>query len=142
MKKLFVVFVMSAAAICAQTAPVKKSPAKAVAPAKADGPGLPTGAVADGPYTWKYTDAKGGKWIYRQTPFGLVKMEDKPAPVVVDAEVGRGIKVDDLGDRVHFERATPFGQQSWTKKKTELTDEEKAFMAAKSIAPVATAEKQ
>ena len=27
---------------------------------------------------WHYTDAQGKKWIYRKTPFGVSRMEDKP----------------------------------------------------------------
>jgi hypothetical protein len=37
------------------------------------------------------------------------------------------VAVTDLGDSYRFEKKTPFGQSSWTRKKSELTDEEKAY---------------
>jgi hypothetical protein len=35
----------------------------------------------------------------------------------------------DLGDSVQFQRPTPFGPQKWVRKKSELTDDEKAALA-------------
>src|SRR5438128_1018620 len=40
---------------------------------------LPAGAVMVEPGTYTFTDAQGKKWIYRKTPFGLARLEDKPA---------------------------------------------------------------
>ena len=37
------------------------------------------------------------------------------------------IAVTDLGDSFRFEKKTPFGASTWTRKKSELTDEEKAL---------------
>src|SRR2546423_15611922 len=39
---------------------------------------LPPGAVQVSSGTYTFTDAKGTKWIYRQTPFGLTRAEEKP----------------------------------------------------------------
>lgn len=90
-------------------------------------PTLPKGAVQVDAYSYRYTDSKGVKWLYRQTPFGLVKLEDKPAAPVVEDPTPT--TVTDLGDSVKFERKTPFGLQSWTKKKADLTDEDKALIS-------------
>lgn len=86
---------------------------------------IPPGAKEVGPYTYRYTDAKGKKWIYRQTPFGVVRIEDAPA-VAAPAGPPPPIKVVEDGDVYHFEMPTPFGPQKWTKKKTDLNDNEKA----------------
>ena len=96
----------------------KKTTAPTIEPLK-----LPPGAVQVDAVTYTYTDAKGKKWIYRQTPFGLSRAEDKPvepnvAPVNIPAT--------DSGDSVKFERPGPFGVYRWEKKKTELTDDERA----------------
>lgn len=119
MKKTLVIFAFAAMALGAQD--------KAPAQEKARPAGLPASAVASDPYTWRYTDAKGTKWLFRQTPFGLSKMEDKPAAAVVEAKP-TPTTVTDLGDSVKFSRKTPFGAQTWTKKKADLTDEEKALL--------------
>src|SRR5437899_2397586 len=39
---------------------------------------LPAGATMVEPGTYTFTDAQGKKWIYRKTPFGLARLEDKP----------------------------------------------------------------
>ena len=51
----------------------------------------------------------------------------------------RPIKVEDLGETLRFHRQTPFGPVTWTRKKTELTEEETAAWT-KSAAKAGTAE--
>src|SRR5712664_2444802 len=46
---------------------------------------LPAGATLVEPGTYSFTDAQGKKWIYRKTPFGLARMEDKPADTAAPA---------------------------------------------------------
>lgn len=94
---------------------------------------IPADAVEAGPSTWKYTDRDGKKWIYRKTPFGVVRVEDvpeseKPVPAGPEQRT-KSWKVTDLGDKVAFENASPFGPQKWTKKKSELNEDEKAALA-------------
>ncbi|MEO7142519.1 MAG: hypothetical protein ABI165_03360 [Bryobacteraceae bacterium] len=91
---------------------------------------LPDGAKEVAPYTYKWTDRQGKKWVYRQTPFGFSRQEDKPAPATAPepAAAGRQTIVVEDGDVVHFERATPFGSAKWTKPKSELTADEKALL--------------
>ena len=47
------------------------------------------------------------------------------APVV---EPVVAVSTTDLGDSVQFVRQTPFGPQKWTKKKTDLTENEKDYL--------------
>ncbi|HLJ17669.1 MAG TPA: hypothetical protein VKV15_24445 [Bryobacteraceae bacterium] len=89
---------------------------------------LPPDAKEVQPYTYKWTDPQGKKWIYRQTPFGLVRLEDKPAaPPVENPTLSRISAVED-GNVVHFERETPLGKQKWTKEKSDLTADERAAL--------------
>ncbi len=131
MKKIFALCVIGASLLSAADKKANPKPAAKPAPAASSAPAsqvLPAGAVEAGPYAWTYTDAKGGKWIYRQTPFGLVKLEDKP-DVAPAPESGTPVLVTDMGETIKFEKATPFGSHKWTKSKADLTDEEKALMA-------------
>ena len=85
MKLFFVVFA-SALALTAspQAQPQKtdasKSSAKA-APKVTDGSkpmAIPADAVKDADGDFHYTDPQGKKWIYRKTPFGVVRLDDSP----------------------------------------------------------------
>src|SRR5579863_1810724 len=94
--------------------------------------GLPKSAVQVEPNLYRYTDAHGKSWLTRRTPFGFSTWEDKPAPPqpAAQADSAPPIKATDLGDTVRFERQTPFGMSKWLRKKSELTDEEKGWLAA------------
>ena len=60
-----------------------------------------------------------------RTPFGYVKKRKvekpaeppKPSKPLVDVRV--------VGDKVTFQRKTPFGMQSWTRSRNELSDDER-----------------
>jgi hypothetical protein len=105
------------------------------APAKANAAvTIPAGAVETQPGTFAYTDANGKKWIYRKTPFGIARLEDKAAdakPVISAHESpGKGfvVKATEDGDVVHFERPSPFGPYKWNRAKSELNDEERGWL--------------
>jgi hypothetical protein len=89
---------------------------------------IPPGAVQLEPFLYRYTDAQGKTWMYRRTPFGVSKWEDKPdaGPVVKTPDP---VTATDLGDSVRFERKTPFGTTHWVRKKSELTADEQATLA-------------
>jgi hypothetical protein len=89
---------------------------------------LPAGAKQVELGTYTFTDAQGKKWIYRKTPFGLARLEDKPAASSAPAAAasGDGIVAKEDGDTIRFERPGPFGTYRWQKKKSELADDEKA----------------
>jgi hypothetical protein len=88
---------------------------------------IPAGAVEFEPGSYRATDAAGKTWIYRKTPFGVARMEDKPdvkrAEPPAEEEY---IKVTEAGDTLKFERPSPFGTYKWEKKKSEITDKERA----------------
>jgi len=107
----------------AQTAAKKPTPAPSAT-------ALPAGAVLTAPGTYSYTDPQGKKWIYRRTPFGVVRLDDSPerAAAKTAAVNGAGIKATEDGDTVHFERQGPFGLWKWDKKKSELDETEKAAL--------------
>jgi hypothetical protein len=92
-------------------------------------PALPKEAVAISPGTYTYTDAQGKKWIFRQTPFGLAKFEDRERPATDPESDQKRIaqtKAFDDGEFVRFERPGPFGVYHWKQKKTDLNAVEKA----------------
>jgi hypothetical protein len=97
---------------------------------------IPEGAKLVEPNTYRFTDSSGKTWMYRQTPFGISRWEDSPAPAAPQlAPQTQPTTVTDLGDSVRFERKTAFGVSQWVRKKTELTDEEKALIEKNSIEP-------
>src|SRR3954470_24694256 len=112
-----------------QAQPRKKAEAKkkSTPPAELT---LPAGATMVEPGTYTFTDAQGKKWIYRKTPFGLARLEDKPADsTAAPAPVaGMATTATEDGDTVRFERPGPFGTYRWQKKKTELDDDERAAL--------------
>jgi hypothetical protein len=92
---------------------------------------VPKGAIEIEPNLFRYTDSYGKVWLARRTPFGLSTWEDKPAPPapVVAPDTAPPVKATDLGDNVRFVKNSPFGVSTWVKKKSELTDEEKDWLA-------------
>jgi hypothetical protein len=99
-------------------------------------PTVPAGAQEVGSNLYRYTDQQGKVWMYRKTPFGVSKWEEKPGEQTPQAEppASAGTTMTDLGDSVQFQRATPFGLQKWTRKKSEMTDDEKAAFATQEHA--------
>ena len=90
---------------------------------------LPAGATMVEPGTYTFTDAQGKKWIYRKTPFGLARLEDKPADTTAAAPSASLVTTaTEDGDTVRFERPGPFGMYRWQKKKTELDADERAAL--------------
>lgn len=116
----------------AQTAAPKLTPEQKKA---AQLPTVPAGATQVGPNLYRYTDPQGKTWMYRKTPFGVSKWEDQPVEQPPVPETPASITAKDLGDSVQFERATPFGPERWVRKKSELSDLEKAALAKQQAAP-------
>ncbi len=122
----------------------------------ANPPGVPKEARETSPGQYSFRDSSGKTWIYRQTPFGIQKAEDKgdkpaesaaaskteekPAPAPGTAMPtpfgqtrSRGavpVRVTEKGDTLEFERQTPFGAQRWSRSKSELTETEKQLWEA------------
>jgi hypothetical protein len=92
---------------------------------------LPAGAKEIEPGLYRYTDANGKNWIYRETPFGLSRGEEVASPAAsssASSSDSRPVVVTDLGDSYRFETKTPFGTSGWVRKKTELSAEEKTLV--------------
>ena len=62
----------------------------------------------------------GKKYVQRQTPFGVAKVEDK------GDEQAANMRAFEEGDNIRFERPTPFGVARWVRKKSELNEMERA----------------
>ena len=121
--KLLIAFLFSLTLLLAADQPSKKA-----APVT-----IPSSAVKSEDGSYRYTDSYGKKWIYRKTPFGVMRLEDKP----VSANAAEKLQDDrtrliestsaiEEGDAIRFERAWPFGRTQWQRKKTELNDVERA----------------
>lgn len=113
------------AAMCfgADTPPATKAEAP---PAAAKVAGVPAGAVETEPGVYRLTDHDGKAWIYRKSPFGVMRIEDKTVQSDTNDKSLQDIKAVEDGDTIRFERPTPFGPFRWQKKKTELNETEKA----------------
>ena len=91
------------------------------------------------PGVYRFVDKTGKTWLIRRTPFGVMKTEEtKEARSAIDMKLKDAPDKPDFeaveeGDTVRFTRSTPFGVQSWKKKKTELSaTEKKALEQSKS----------
>jgi hypothetical protein len=107
-----------------------------------DSPTIPPDAVAAGDGSFRYTDKAGKRWIYRKTPFGISKAEEKPDVQPVPQIAGDPTKTEDLGDSVRFTRPTPFGPKVWVTKKSALDNYEQGLWnrdQPKPVTPAASA---
>jgi hypothetical protein len=104
----------------------KQTPApKPAAPSQTQRLTLPKDAVKIEAFTYRWTDGDGKVWIYRETPFGLVRYEETAsARAAAEADAQPALVAFDEGERVRFERQTPFGKQRWYRNKSELSGEE------------------
>jgi hypothetical protein len=91
--KLWIAILAAAAGL---TAAAEKNTRPAAKPAAA-ALTVPPGAQQIDPGTWRYQD-QGKTWIYRQTPFGLSRFEEKPAESPASPATAEWIS-----------RQTPFG---------------------------------
>lgn len=66
----------------------------------------------------------GKKYVERQTPFGVAKVEDKGDEKA--EEPPANMRAFEEGDNIRFERPTPFGVARWVRKKSELNEMERA----------------
>jgi len=106
---------------------------------------VPKGATEIEPGVHRHTDASGKTYIYRKTPFGVVKSletakeadgdktekakaSETPTPFgpVKATAPGDYLKATERGDVIEFERASPFGPYKWKKSKNDLTPTERA----------------
>ncbi len=123
--RLFVLIALAATLLPAAETPATKTPARQPA-ATSRLAGIPAGAVESGPGTYRYTDAEGKTWIYRQSPFGVMRVEEKAAAEITPSDTFPGFHAKEDGDTIRFEQVTPFGTRKWQRKKSELDATEQA----------------
>jgi hypothetical protein len=127
-----------AIAVASGQAPADKDTKKPAAQTQKGSIAIPPDAVEIGPHVYRYKDANGKSWIYRNTPFGISRMEelnpgqapaalmDGPAPPAANNKIK--VSAVDKGDTVRFEQQTPMGPRVWERKKSELTPQESAWL--------------
>jgi hypothetical protein len=123
MKKLILILVPLALLVADDKTP--KAKAKTAAPAAVT---VPADATEIAPRVWRHTEKSGKTYIYRQTPFGLSKVEELAPSTAPAAAPAVEVKATDRGDTVHFEKPTPMGPRVWDRKKSDLTTEEKQWL--------------
>jgi hypothetical protein len=78
---------------------------------------IPKEAKQIEPHTWRHTDRQGHTWIYRKTPFGVVRYAESAPEAQPTDEIPPNMTAVEEGDSIRFERPTPFGKHRWTRKK-------------------------
>jgi hypothetical protein len=133
--KLILIFPLMTMILAAADAPSPSAKPAAPPPsAKSALPtGIPAGAVEVSPGTYRLPDKQGKNWLYRVTPFGVARFEEKPEPA--PAPIADSIRATEDGDMIRFERPSPFGTYRWQRKKSELSaDERQAWERSRSQA--------
>ena len=131
--KLIVILPLMTMMMAAADAPSAKQAAPPPAAKSALPAGIPAGAVEVSPGTYRLPDKQGKNWLYRVTPFGVARFEDKPEPA--PAPIADYIRATEDGDVIRFERPSPFGTYRWQKKKSDLSpDEHQAWERSQSQA--------
>jgi hypothetical protein len=117
--------------------------------------GVPKDATEVAPGTYRLVDKDGKAWVYRKTPFGMSRRAEEESQPASDAKPAREgmrmtpfgetkardavqdsaakpattpgpeTRVIEEGDTVRFERPSPFGVYKWSRRKDELTAEER-----------------
>ena len=141
--RLFFAIVISAGALMAAPQEKKQDPKPAKAADGSKPMAIPAGATRSEDGDFHYTDPQGKKWIYRQTPFGVARLEEKTEAQTnaLMADKAAGIKATEDGDKVRFERQGPFGVWKWEKKKSELDATETAALQ-KARGEIATSKQE
>jgi len=86
---------------------------------------IPKDAVETSPGFYNWTDKDGKVWTYRRTPFGVSRWPAQSMYSKQDVADEQTTAVEQ-GDSIRFERSSPFGHRTWVRKKTELTESERA----------------
>jgi hypothetical protein len=138
MTRLITVAALFGAAVCAQATQKKSdktATTSATTPAPKAAPSIPKDAVKNADGNWNYTDKEGRKWVYVNTPFGVMKTDVTDAENRPEAPLSTATKVIDKGESVRFEQPGPFGPIAWEKKKSDLTNQERQLIDAQNPSP-------
>jgi hypothetical protein len=125
--KLFVlIFAGALLANSAEPARTRRTAAKPAAKAEG-GLAIPADAEVVSPGVWRKVE-NGKAWIYRKTPFGVVRVPDEQQAAASPAASNIAVRED--GEVLHFTQTTPFGKREWTKVASELNEEEQRVVTA------------
>jgi hypothetical protein len=91
---------------------------------EATAPAAKTAKTAKSPRAAKTASQKT-----KQTPFGPVEATSEQPQPAANLSSDPFVSVEEQGEMVIFRRKTPFGSQVWKKKKSALTDDERALLA-------------
>lgn len=119
----------------AKKADAKAEPKQAVASAPAIRPDgaervdeMPKDVVEVRTDVFRHVDGNGKAWIYRRMPIGLFRSAETEYMRKLIADPPDKLKVRELPDgSLEFTKMTPFGPGRYTRKKVELTEEEKTL---------------
>ena len=106
----------------------KEAPSKSAPPVKVETT-IPAGAIEVNPGVFRHVDKDGKAWLYRRSPFGLLKTQDPGNEAEKKEQAGEsaesGVTAVEEGDNIRFSRRGPFGRSEWVRKKSELTADER-----------------
>lgn len=128
--RMAVLFLLTAGLAAAAGAAQEGNKSAAGRKAPSPAPSLPAGAEKIGEGKWRARDAQGRTWIYRRTPFGLVRLEEGAAEERESAAPNLIRVREASGTRIVFERRTPFGLSTWTKSPEQLDEDERQALEA------------
>lgn len=128
MRMLICALALTTVAAGAETKKKKSPAAKAAVSKPAPAVTVPEDAERIGEQTYRKREADGKVYVYTKTPFGVARMEEKAIVKPAAAEQELDVSVQEDGDTVRFERTGPFGKNVWTRKKTELSAEERGLL--------------
>jgi hypothetical protein len=129
MKQIALLMLLAAAVFAAAEKRPAPKPAKPRPATAAPTVTIPKDAVQVDANTYTYNDAEGKKWIYRRTPFGISKAQERPPSAEEAAQAAKVIAATsavERGDQIEFSRPGTFGVYRWQRRKSDLNDMEKA----------------
>jgi hypothetical protein len=120
------------AAFCQGKDPAKAAPRQTSQNTPPDGAvkvdKMPADVVEVRTDVFRQVDKNGKAWIYRRMPFGIFKSPETENMKQILADPPDRQNVKELPDgTLEFTKLTPFGVGRYTRKKADLTDEEKEF---------------
>ena len=146
--KYSLVLVLILGSVAAQPNPAPAKSTQKAETKKNAAPVIPPDAVEVEPNIFKHTDKAGKVTYYRRSPFGVAyytppeKTSNSATRSAAPSSAPTGEMTGvDQGDSVKFTRPGPFGLYTWIRKKSEMSDDEKAaFENSKSNTATAKAQ--
>ena len=126
--KCFIAFPPAALVLAAARAPSvqRKESRPTPPPRKAEALEIPAQAAEVEPGAFPFTDGDDKTWLYRKTPFGVMRFESKTADLVSPSRDLLDVQAPEDGKTIRFELETRFGGSRWQTKKSQLNEKERA----------------